>query len=64
MDQLFTFLQIVEGAWEFANPVGMCFVDLEKAYDTVSQGILWEVQVRAKGLPQVEEYRYWGPVHE
>ncbi|KAL7878925.1 hypothetical protein AOLI_G00098990 [Acnodon oligacanthus] len=49
MDQLFTLLQIVEGAWEFANlhstilPVYMCFVDLEKAYNRVPQVILWEV---------------------
>ncbi|XP_036448312.1 uncharacterized protein LOC118823042 [Colossoma macropomum] len=33
MDQFFTLLQIVEGAWEFVNPVFMCFV--EKAYDRV-----------------------------
>ncbi|KAI3375827.1 hypothetical protein L3Q82_003752 [Scortum barcoo] len=28
-------------AWEFAHPVYMCFVDVERAYDRVSQGALW-----------------------
>ena len=33
-------LRVLEGTWEFAQPVHMCFVDLEKAYD---QGVLWGV---------------------
>ena len=28
---------------EYAQPVHMCFVDLEKAYDYVLQGVLWGV---------------------
>ncbi|KAL7857954.1 hypothetical protein AOLI_G00180560 [Acnodon oligacanthus] len=43
MDQLFTLSRIVEGALEFANPVYMRFVDLEKAYDYIPRHILWEV---------------------
>ena len=31
VDQLYTLCRILEGAWEFAQPVHMCFVDLEKA---------------------------------
>ncbi|KAK3505719.1 hypothetical protein QTP70_020512 [Hemibagrus guttatus] len=34
---------VLEGSWEFAQPVHMCFVDLEKAFNRVSHGILWEV---------------------
>ncbi|KAK3517658.1 hypothetical protein QTP70_014900 [Hemibagrus guttatus] len=35
--------KVLEGSWEFAQPVHMCFVDLEKAFDHVPCGILWEV---------------------
>ncbi|KAK3520189.1 hypothetical protein QTP70_017925 [Hemibagrus guttatus] len=37
------YLKVLEGSWEFAQPVHMCFVDLEKAFDCVPHGILWEV---------------------
>ncbi|KAK3512562.1 hypothetical protein QTP70_017239, partial [Hemibagrus guttatus] len=43
LDQLYTLHRVLEGSWEFAQPVHMCFVDLEKTFDCVPRGILWEV---------------------
>ncbi|KAK3537609.1 hypothetical protein QTP70_017005, partial [Hemibagrus guttatus] len=41
--QLYTLHRVLEGSWEFAQPVHMCFVDLEKAFERVPRDILWEV---------------------
>ncbi|KAK3522624.1 hypothetical protein QTP86_028195 [Hemibagrus guttatus] len=49
LDQLYTLCRVLEGSWEFAQPVHMCFVDLEKAFHRVPCGIpcevLWEYGV-------------------
>ncbi|KAI3370719.1 hypothetical protein L3Q82_007274 [Scortum barcoo] len=42
LDQLYTLHRVLEGLWEFAQPVHMCFVDLEKAFDRQDlQYVLW-----------------------
>ena len=43
MDQLYTLSRVIEVAYEFAQPVHMCYVDLEKAFDCIPLKILWEV---------------------
>jgi len=50
VDQLFTLARILEGSWEFAQPVYMRFVDLKKAFDRVPWGLLWGV-LREYGFP-------------
>ncbi|TWW74365.1 R2 Retrovirus-related Pol polyprotein from type I retrotransposable element [Takifugu flavidus] len=52
VDQLYTLSRVFEGAWEFAQPVHMCFVDL-KAFDRVPRGVLWGV---------LREYGVSGPL--
>jgi len=35
VDRLYTLTRVLQGAWKFAQPVHMCFVDLEKVFDRV-----------------------------
>jgi len=50
VDQLYTLSRVLEGAWEFAQPVCMCFVDLEKTFDRVHRRVLWGV-LQEYGVP-------------
>lgn len=43
LEQLYSLTRVLEGSWEYAQPVHMCFVDLKKAFDRVPCGILWRV---------------------
>ena len=43
MDQLYTHMRVLEGAWEFAQPADMCLFYLRRAHDHALQGVLWEV---------------------
>ena len=43
LDQLYTLAGILEGALEFAQPVHICLLDPEKAYDRVPQSVLWGI---------------------
>ena len=53
VDQLYTLCRILEGAWEFAQPVHMCFVDLEKAIRPCPSGspVGGSLGVRSIGPP-------------
>jgi len=45
IDQLFTDERLLKGSREFAQPVYMCFVDLEKAFDSgFLWGVLWAIR--------------------
>ena len=39
LDQLFALVRVLEAVRELAQPIHMCFADLEKAFDCVPQGV-------------------------
>lgn len=41
LDQLSTLSRVLEGEWEFAQPIYVCFGDLERAFDSVPRGVQW-----------------------
>uniref|UniRef100_A0A8P4KHH4 Reverse transcriptase domain-containing protein n=1 Tax=Dicentrarchus labrax TaxID=13489 RepID=A0A8P4KHH4_DICLA len=50
-DQLFPLAGLLKGAWDYAHPVYMCFVDLENEYDRV---VLREYGVRGSLLRAIQ----------
>ena len=43
IDQIFTLKMIMEKSREHNKPLFMCFVDIQKAYDSVNRELLWQI---------------------
>jgi hypothetical protein len=43
IDQIFTLKLVMEKSREYNKPLCMCFIDLQKAYDSVNRELLWKV---------------------
>ena len=50
-DQLFSLRVLIEKAREYHHPLYICFVDLRKAYDSVSRTTLWSILEHCYHLP-------------
>ena len=42
----------MQRAKEFQKPIHLCFIDLQKAYDTVNRDALWEILSKSFSLPE------------
>ncbi|CAF3565234.1 unnamed protein product [Rotaria sp. Silwood1] len=49
IDQIFILKMVMERSREFNQPLHICFIDLQKAYDSVNREALWRI-CRAYGL--------------
>ncbi len=43
IDQVFILKTVMEKCREFNKPLNMCFVDIQKAYDSVNRELLWKI---------------------
>ena len=43
VDQIFTLKMAMEKSREFNRPMFMCFIDIQKAYDSVNRDLLWKI---------------------
>lgn len=52
--QLYALFRVLEGLWEFTQPIQMCFWDVEKAFESVPCSIMWGCSwsMRSKALCQ------------
>ena len=50
-DQLFSTKILMQRAIEFNKPIYFCFIDLQRAYDTVNRKALWEILAKSFDIP-------------
>ena len=50
IEQIFILRNIIEQVIEWNANLYVCFVDFEKAFDSIDRGILWEI-MREYGIP-------------
>ncbi len=43
IDQIFTLKMIMEKSRDYNKPLYICFIDLQKAYDSVNRELLWQI---------------------
>ena len=43
VDQIFTLIMAMEKSREFNRPMFMCFIDIQKAYESVNRDVLWQI---------------------
>ena len=51
-DQIYAAKILMQRAKEFQKPIHLCFIDLQKAYDTVNRDALWEILSKSFSLPE------------
>ena len=53
IDLIFALKMVCEKGWEFNRKMYLAFVDLEKAFDRIPRGVLWNIlRTREYGIPE------------